>query len=145
MFSDWEFMFFGLPTFAKIFIEKYMDVITVESQAYRDLVSKINTIAKFVTDINAREEGKDSSNGDGWVDSREVCTFLKISSRTLQRLRVAHAVDYSLIRGKTFYRISEIRRLLNENVIRRSDECMQELIKNHTLHAKQGRNTEMEE
>jgi hypothetical protein len=120
-----------------------MDVITIESQAYKDLVSKINTIAKFVLDIKAQEEGKEVD--DGWVGSHEVCTVLKISSRTLQRLRASHAVNYSLIRGKTFYRISEIQRLLNENVIRRSEECMQELIKNHTLHVKQRRNTETNE
>jgi hypothetical protein len=116
-----------------------MEVITVESQVYRDLVTKIDTIAKFVTDCQSKEEEKDL---DGWVDSYEVCTFLKISTRTLQRLRASRAVSYSLIRGKTFYKISEIRRLLNENVIRRSDECLQDLIKNYTLHAEQRRNTE---
>lgn len=122
-----------------------MDVITIESEAYKELVSKINTIAKFVTDIKVREDRKDNRDEDGWVDSHEVCTFLKISSRTLQRLRSSRAVNYSLIRGKTYYRISEIQRLLNENVIRRSDECMHELIKNHTLHAKQGRNNKTDE
>ena len=122
-----------------------MDVITIESQAYKELVSKINTIAKFVTDIKVREEGKDNSDGDGWVDGHEVCTFLQISSRTLQRLRSTRTVNYSLIRGKTYYRLSEIQRLLNENVIRRSDECMQELIENHTLHVKQGRNNKTDE
>ncbi|MDR0603711.1 MAG: helix-turn-helix domain-containing protein [Bacteroidales bacterium] len=114
-----------------------MDVITIESQAYKDLVSKINTIAEFVLEIKAREEGKENNDSDGWVDSHEVCTFLQISNRTLQRLRASRAVNYSLIRGKTFYRISEIQRLLDENIIRRSDECMEELIKNHTLHVKQ--------
>jgi hypothetical protein len=111
-----------------------MEVITIESQVYRDLVAKIDAIAKFVIACQTKEEEKDI---DGWVDSHDVCTFLKISARTLQRLRAARAVNYSLIRGKTFYKISEIQRLLNENIIRRSDECLQELIKNHTLNAKQ--------
>jgi hypothetical protein len=115
-----------------------MEVITLESQAYRDLVTKIDTIAKFVL---ACQTQKNEEDIDGWVDSYEVCTFLKISSRTLQRLRAARAVNYSLIRGKTFYKISEIRRLLDENVIRRSDECLQELVKNHTLNVEQKRDT----
>jgi hypothetical protein len=115
-----------------------MEVITVESQAYRELVSKINTIAKFVL---AYREKEDESSADDWVDSHEFCSCLKISSRTLQRLRAQRVVNFSLIRGKTFYRISEIRRLLNENVIRRSDECLQDLIKNHQLHVEQRRNT----
>jgi hypothetical protein len=114
-----------------------MEVITIESQVYRDLVAKIDAIAKFVIACQAKEE----ENIDGWVDSYEVCTFLKISSRTLQRLRATRAVNYSLIRGKTFYKISEIQRLLSENIIRRSDECLRDLIKNHKLHAEQRRNT----
>jgi len=113
-----------------------MEVITIESQAFKDLTSKINTIAKFVAAMQSKEEEQPE---DGWVDSYEVCTFLKVSSKTLQRLRAANAVSFSKIRGKNFYRISEIQRLLNENIIRRSDEHLQELIKNHQLHVEQRR------
>ena len=113
-----------------------MEVITIESQAYRDLTTKINTIAKFVTAIQAKAEEEPA---DGWVDSYEVCTFLKISAKTLQRLRAANAVSYSRIRGKVFYKISEIQRLMNNNVIRRSDEHLQDLIKNHQFHVEQRR------
>jgi hypothetical protein len=113
-----------------------MEVITMESQAFKDLQSKINTIAKFVANIQSKIEEQPE---DGWVDSYEVCTFLKISEKTLQRLRAANAIIFSRIRGKNFYRISEIQRLLNENVIRRSDEHLQDLIKNHQLHVEQRR------
>jgi hypothetical protein len=114
-----------------------MEVITIDSQAYRDLISKINTIAQFVATLREREN---ENRNDGWVDTHEVCTYLKISTRTLQRLRTSRAVNYSPVRGKTFYRISEIQRLLNENIIRRSEECMDELIKNHQSYVEQGRN-----
>ena len=113
-----------------------MEVITIESQAFKDLTAKINTIAKFVTALQSKEEKEPS---DGWVDSYEVCTFLKISSKTLQRLRASNDISFSKIRGKNFYRISEIGRLLNENIIRRSDEHLQDLIKNHQLHVEQRR------
>jgi len=93
-------------------------------------------IAKFVTAIQSKAEEEPE---DSWVDSYEVCTFLKISSRTLQRLRSAQAINYSHIRGKIFYKISEIQRLMNENVIRRSDEHLQDLIKNHQLYVEQRR------
>jgi hypothetical protein len=115
-----------------------MEVITIDSQAYRELVTQINTIAKFVLDRLEKENGNSS---DYWVDSYEVCTFLKISSRTLQRLRASGSVNYSLIRGKTFYKISEIQRLLNEHIIRRNEECLDDLIKNHQLHVEHRRNT----
>jgi hypothetical protein len=115
-----------------------MEVITMETQAYRELTAKINTIAKFIA---AMQKKADEEPADGWVDSYEVCTFLKISAKTLQRLRTANNIAYSRIRGKTFYKISEIKRLLEDKVIRRSDEHLQDLIKNHRLHVEQRRNT----
>jgi len=114
-----------------------MEVITIEAQAYRELSAKINMIAKFVAHIQAKA---DEEPNDGWVDNYDVCTFLKISERTLQRLRASRSVNFTLIRGKAFYRISEIRRLMDDNVIRRSDEHLQDLIKNHKLYAEQRRN-----
>jgi len=67
----------------------------------------------------------------------EVCTFLRISGKTLQRLRNANSVSYSRIGGKIFYRISEIQRLLSENLIHCSSEHLGDLIKNHQLYVEQ--------
>jgi hypothetical protein len=115
-----------------------MEVITIETQAFKDLMTKINTIAKFVTALQTKA---DEEPADGWVDSYEVCTFLKVSAKTLQRLRTSNSVTYTRIRGKVFYKISEIQRLMDENVIRRTDEHLQDLIKNHQFHVQQRRNT----
>jgi len=115
-----------------------MEVITIESQAFKVLTTKIGTIAKFVSAIQAKAE---EETADGWVDSYEVCTFLKVSAKTLQRLRASNSVTYSRIGGKVFYRISEIQRLMNNNIIRRSEEQLQDLIKNNQLHVEQRRYT----
>jgi hypothetical protein len=98
-----------------------MEIITIESHVFKDLQAKISTIAKFVTAIQSKAEEQPE---DSWVDSYEVCTFLKISSKTLQRLRAANVITFSRIRGKNFYRISEIQRMLNENIIRRKEKEM---------------------
>lgn len=113
-----------------------MDVITIESQAYKDLVTKINAIAKFVID---HQEDDNTNPDEMWVDSYEVCTFLKISERTLQRLRSKRIISYSIISGKSYYTIAEIKRMLNEKKIRSNDEYMNDLINNHKLHAQQRR------
>jgi hypothetical protein len=115
-----------------------MEVITMESRVFKELQAKINTIIKFVSTLQSKTKEEPL---DSWVDSYEICTFLKISSRTLQRLRAEGTVNFSRIRGKNFYRISEIERLLQNNIIRRSDEHLQDLIKNHRLHVEQRRNT----
>lgn len=112
-----------------------MEVITIESQVFKALTASIDAIAKFVATIECKQA---EQLEDGWVDSHDVCNFLKISSRTLQRLRATKMLSFSKIRGKNFYRISEIRRLMNENIIRRKDELLQNLINNQQLHVKKG-------
>lgn len=106
-----------------------MEVITIETQAFKDLMSKVDTIFDYV--ISQQAIKKDDDDDDSWVDSYEVCTFLKISDRTLQRLRSDNKINYSRIRGKNYYKISEIRRMLQENLIRRSEECIRDLIQNN--------------
>ena len=119
-----------------------MDVITIESQAYRELMSKINTIAKFVVE----HQPSDTPNPDNeWVDSYDVCTFLKVSERTLQRLRSEGKISYSVLSGKSYYTIGEIRRMLSEKRIRSNDENLKDLIKNHKLYGEQRRNTKTNE
>lgn len=113
-----------------------MEVITIESQAYKDIMAKLSKIDTLLTTLLNKTEEEPV---DGWVDSYEVCTFLKISEKTLQRLRTGNAITYSKIRGKNFYRISEIQRLMKDNIIRRSEEHLQNLIENYKLHVEQRR------
>jgi len=127
-------MIFHLSTFASKLI--VMDVITIESQAYKELVAKINSIAKFVVEHQAAGT---SDPDEEWVDSYEVCTFLNISSRTLQRLRSKGMISYSLISGKTYYTIGEIKRMLKERRIRSNEEAFQNLINNHQQYVQQRR------
>ena len=53
-----------------------MEIITFESKAYKELDNKITAIADYI--FNHAEMAKQSEE-DMWVDSYEVCTFLKIS------------------------------------------------------------------
>ena len=133
---SYKFSIFRLPTFAENFF--VMDVITFESQAYRELVSKISTIAKFVVEHQSAET---KNPEDDWVDSYEVCTFLCISERTLQRLRSKGMITYSLMGGKTYYTIGEIKKALQEKRIRSSEDALQNLINNHRDYVQQRRNT----
>ena len=113
-----------------------MDVITIESKAYKEIVAKIDVIANYVL------SQEDTKNEDEiWLDSYEVCTFLKISDRTLQRLRAAGLVSYSDIKGHYFYKIKEIKRLLEERLIKRDKEYINDLITNHHQYVKERRNT----
>ena len=114
-----------------------MDVITVETKVFKELMAKINVIANYVF---SRQDDCKENEDDIWVDSYEVCTFLQISDRTLQRLRSKGEITYSTIRGRNFYKIGEIKRLLESRLIKSNDECMRNLITNHKLYVKERRN-----
>lgn len=115
-----------------------MEVITMESKAFKELQTKIDTIANYILD---REEAENINEDEIWVDSYEVCTFLKISERTLQRLRSKNEITFSTIRGRHYYKIGEIKRMLESRLIKSTQESMQDLITNHKLHVKERRNT----
>ena len=115
-----------------------MEIITFESKAYKELDNKITAIADYI--FNQLDENK-TDEDEIWVDSYEVCTFLKISDRTLQRLRAAGTVTYSNIKGHYFYKIGEIKRLLEERLIKRDKDSINDLITNHQLYVKERRNS----
>ena len=114
-----------------------MDVITVESKAFKELEAKINAIADYVLN---KQEADNINEDEIWVDSYEVCTFLKISDKTLQRLRVSGTIAYSNIRGRYFYKIGEIKRMLEERLIKSNSEYLNDLVTNHKLYVKERRN-----
>lgn len=114
-----------------------MEIITFESKAYKELDNKITAIADYIFN---HTEAESTNEDEIWVDSYEVCTFLKISDRTLQRLRTAGTVIYSNIKGHYFYKIGEIKRLLEERLIKRDKDSINDLITNHQLYVKERRN-----
>ena len=87
------FNLFHIPNFASNQLVSNMEIITFESKAYKELDNKITAIANYIFNhLDANKPDEDEI----WVDSYEVCTFLKISDRTLQRLR---AVSYTHLRA----------------------------------------------
>ena len=118
-----------------------MEIITFESKAFKELDNKITTIANFI--FNQLGERK-TNEDEIWVDSYEVCTFLQISDRTLQRLRANGVIAYSNIGGRCYYKIGELKRLLEERLIKSNDECMRNLVTNHEAYAKERRNSKQD-
>lgn len=112
-----------------------MEVITVDSKLARLLFNKINAIEKFV-----KENTVNPKDDEIWVDNYEVCTFLKISERTLQRLRTDGLIEFTPIRGRIYYQIGEIKRMLKQRLIKRDENLLENLIENHKLYVEQRNN-----
>src|SRR5690554_1878695 len=60
---------------------------------------------------------------DTWVDNQDVMQMLHISPRTLQTLRSNGTIPFSKIRGKFYYKVSDIEKLLQANYYNPNFKC----------------------
>ena len=56
---------------------------------------------------------KNRSN-ENWLDNKQVCELLKISSRTLQTYRDTGVLPYSQIGRKCYYKVTDIEQFVNQ-------------------------------
>ena len=102
-----------------------MEVITIDSKAFQQLISKIEAMDEFIRKAKLEQQ---SSLDDDWVDGQAVCEYLCICDKTLQRLRSAGKIEYSGIGNKYYYQIAEVKRCLKAHLIKSSDEMLNDLI-----------------
>ena len=72
-----------------------MDVITIESKAYHDLVDKIE---KILRNVEKEEQAKEEYE-NRLITNKDLAEILGISQRTLQRLRSSERIGYKIILG----------------------------------------------
>lgn len=111
-----------------------MEVITMDSKVYKDLVSKIQRIADYVAKAQLTPQEKE----EVWLDSNQLADALNISTRTLQRLRNENLISYSMLRGRCLYKLSEIERGLNERIIKCKPQDRENFRRNYLLDENDG-------
>ncbi len=85
-----------------------MQIITIESEAFKSLIKKIDR-------IEAKTASSPLPPEQTWLDNQELCQLLKICPRTAQNYRDNGVLPYTQIGGKVFYRQSDIIRVLEDN------------------------------
>lgn len=78
----------------------------------RELLDEFQVIKGFIL---AHQRSQLELLQDGWIDGPAVMKSLRISNRTLQTLRDSRMLPYSRINGKFYYRIEDLKELLNAN------------------------------
>jgi len=86
-----------------------MEIITMESEAYQNLVASIKRIEQHVLSTSADDTPPDE---EVWIDSKEVCRMLGISDRALQNYRSNGTIDYKHCGKFCRYRLSEVKSLI---------------------------------
>lgn len=108
-----------------------MDVITMESAAFKTLVKKIDQIAAH---INKNEESKPPE--DRLLTGDEVRAMLQISISTLYRMRRDGEIAHSIIKGKCMYRLSEVFRFAEQYNVLVDASTLEEMKHNYNIQTK---------
>ena len=85
-----------------------MEVVTIQSQAYQEIVGKLD-------EINTRLNAKEKEPKEKWLDNQELMQLLKISKRTAQHYRDSGLISFSQVGNKIYYRLSDVETLLNKH------------------------------
>lgn len=109
-----------------------MEIITIESSAFKELVEKIDKVAGYVCE-NERAKKKDTP--DVWLCNEEVMSLLGISRRTLQRLRENGRIGYAIFRGACRYPLTELERLIQDSTFNCNPQTLEEFKRNYLLRA----------
>jgi hypothetical protein len=84
-----------------------------------EIIDLLLTLSQEIKDIKARIELLRYSRAevlkDSWIDNQDVLQILHISKRTLQTFRDNGTLPYSKIKGKFYYKVSDVEQLLQDN------------------------------
>ncbi len=106
-----------------------MELITFDHPAYQELVNKINRIADYVFHKEASPQQKQEI----WLTSEELADLLRISTRTLQRMRKDQTIPYTILRRKCLYRLSDVEKCIADRIITCSPQTLEDFYKNYRL------------
>lgn len=92
-----------------------------------EIIDLLLTLSLEIKDIKARIEifrqSRAESLKDIWVDNQDVLQTLHISKRTLQTFRTNGTLPFSKIQGKFYYKVSDIKQLLQDNYYNHNFKC----------------------
>lgn len=90
-----------------------MEVITIESQAFKQIQNQIDKIQKDLQDI------KDGKVNDEYLNTEQALKFLKVQSKkTLYNLRQRGKITFTSVGGKILYPKSDLVKYLEDNKIK---------------------------
>ena len=82
-----------------------IDLLLALSQEIKDLKARIELLRYTRAEVLK----------DTWIDNQDVLQTLHISKRTLQSLRDNGTLPYSKVKGKFYYKVSDVEQLLQDN------------------------------
>jgi excisionase family DNA binding protein len=79
---------------------------------YLGILDKAKSIEDLLKQISLNER---NPLGDTYLDTDEVCKLLKVCKRTLQKYRDEASISFIQFGGKTLYKTSDLKQVLEKN------------------------------
>lgn len=108
-----------------------MEIITIESKAYQELIAKLDIILQYVKQQKYRQQKEQRSVQ--LITSEEVAELLGISTRTLQRLRSNDRINYKIIYNRCYYDLADIEQAICDGILYCNPKNLLELHRNFKL------------
>ncbi len=96
-------------------------------------MEQITEIAGYIRELKEEKQRQDAATKDCLLNTAQAAELLNVSTRTLQRMRDDHRIEYVIVRGTCRYHLSEVQRLLETNTIRNKEETVEALLHNYSL------------
>jgi hypothetical protein len=107
-----------------------METIIINVEEWKDLIFKIDRIVGFIEQYAEQF----STDDNVWLDETQICDYLKISPKTLQRLRKRGEIKFSTVAKKHHYKASDVKALMERNTVKSSREKLEELRSSYKKH-----------
>jgi hypothetical protein len=90
----------------------YMSSLFSLVKLFMRIDHRLKVIAEILHSIAERSAPHQQSAADEWLDNQDVMQLLKISDSTLKRYRLQGIIPSTRIKGKPYYKRSEICEIL---------------------------------
>ena len=91
-------------------------MITIDSDVYNGLVKKIDYIYNYVLQFEVVNVQPEANPETTWIRDEKAAEILRLSLRTMKRLRSKGEISYSICKHKVYYTLVEILWILSEQV-----------------------------
>ena len=97
-----------------------MEIVTMDNEVVKAMMAKIDRIAAYVF----KKENVPTSD------------LLKISTRTLQRMRKDRTIPYVMMRNKCRYRLADLEECVRKKIVQCNPLTLEEFRRNYLLSGK---------
>jgi hypothetical protein len=87
-----------------------MEIVGIEGKTFLRMKERFEEFTRRVRELTDKRRISDE-----WMNNGDVCRMLNVSKRTLQTYRDKGILHYSQIEHKCYYRVEDIKRLLEQS------------------------------